>query len=212
MLLLRGATTSISSVVSKSKFQYMLLLRGATPAPERRRTLRRCFNTCSSCEEQLSQFVDHKNDEKFQYMLLLRGATGGNAAMFYMMSFQYMLLLRGATRTKCPRAQDPRVSIHAPLARSNKRERRAVTTVTRFNTCSSCEEQPAPFRSNPENEVVSIHAPLARSNSSSGGSSAGKVVSIHAPLARSNRCASTVGRRVRCFNTCSSCEEQPSGK
>ena len=34
------------------RFQYMLLLRGATDAPKRQKALQG-FNTCSSCEEQL---------------------------------------------------------------------------------------------------------------------------------------------------------------
>ena len=60
------------------------------------------------------------NDETFQYMLLLRGATGPG------------LFCRGAGR----------VSIHAPLARSNWMDFLTVTMPTRgFNTCSSCEEQ-----------------------------------------------------------------------
>ena len=56
--------------------------------------------------------------------------------------FQYMLLLRGAT-TRFVDCKDVEcVSIHAPLARSNDCGRPGGTVAGRFNTCSSCEEQP----------------------------------------------------------------------
>ena len=78
------------------------------------------FNTCSSCEEQPCQRGRFSESRKFQYMLLLRGAT--------------------QPRQVFPAA--PAVSIHAPLARSNKR--------------FACFHRPK--------LPVSIHAPLARSN------------------------------------------------
>ena len=54
MLLLRGATLRRVTRRPKTlRFQYMLLLRGATP-PRSRSSPPSCFNTCSSCEEQLS--------------------------------------------------------------------------------------------------------------------------------------------------------------
>ena len=74
-----------------------------------------------------------------------------------------MLLLRGATRKDICIKQIKLVSIHAPLARSN---RRLAAIIARHD--------------------VSIHAPLARSNSAVCGDSADSGVSIHAPLARSN--------------------------
>ena len=126
-----------------------------------------------------------------------------------------MLLLRGATVV----AQDDElakdVSIHAPLARSNYDEETAFPQILRFNTCSSCEEQPdhrdgpsglhgvsihAPLaRSNlrrvcfMDNPAVSIHAPLARSNLQFPELPLPHVVSIHAPLARSNAIAGFCG-------------------
>ena len=77
------------------------------------------FNTCSSCEEQL--------------------APAGVVSV--VVKFQYMLLLRGATELCSCAALDGRISIHAPLARSNEGE-------TGF----------------PALLAISIHAPLARSN------------------------------------------------
>ena len=101
-------------------FQYMLLLRGATflrrlfrhrppvsihaPLARSNGSRKRAevggvgFNTCSSCEEQLRPPLRIVHERRFQYMLLLRGATASP-------------LKRGAQR---------RVSIHAPLARSNR--------------------------------------------------------------------------------------------
>ncbi len=146
-----------------------------------------------------------------------------------------------------------KVSIHAPLARSNAHVWRCVLTITGFNTCSSCEEQPgdadnclllasvvsihAPLaRSNSKDRCyplhlkVSIHAPLARSNGKREKKMKFTEVSIHAPLARSNvakrsssssipfqymlllRGATNIKKIaffLFCFNTCSSCEEQP---
>ena len=127
-------------------------------------------------------------------------------------------------------ADSGEVSIHAPLARSNRFRQRATSVFTCFNTCSSCEEQldgltvdSELFRFNtcssceeqlifqhivPNRIPVSIHAPLARSNRGAERFADAPPVSIHAPLARSN-----FFRRSRCctiisFNTCSSCEEQ----
>ena len=56
---------------------------------------------------------------------------------------------------------------------------------------------------------VSIPAPLARSNRSGGAESFLERVSIPAPLARSNCRQAIPGCLRACFNTCSSCEEQP---
>ena len=119
-----------------------------------------------------------------------------------------MLLLRGATPKYRLYYSQKKVSIHAPLARSNSNSRVPRLTARCFNTCSSCEEQHlhrcrvfrfmvvsihAPLaRSNQRGEIlfaeiaVSIHAPLARSNSDPGPGNAPRLVSIHAPLARSN--------------------------
>ena len=56
-------------------FQYMLLLRGATTRKLRLMSFWTSFNTCSSCEEQLSCHWFRAPLILVQYMLLLRGAT-----------------------------------------------------------------------------------------------------------------------------------------
>ena len=73
--LARSNRRSARSCADLSLFQYMLLLRGATG--EFRSPLPRlsCFNTCSSCEEQLRARMEWNGWSQFQYMLLLRGAT-----------------------------------------------------------------------------------------------------------------------------------------
>ena len=142
MLLLRGATGAAGFVgVGIIKFQYMLLLRGATRkmnvltmdysvsihAPLARSNMFaeqvvygvKSFNTCSSCEEQRQGTMLPHSLLRFQYMLLLRGATCASAENKERNMFQYMLLLRGATQRRI-------------LRRS---------TLMCFNTCSSCEEQ-----------------------------------------------------------------------
>ena len=167
------------------RFQYMLLLRGAT---------RRVF------------LISGIYDVSIHAPL-----ARSNTAMTFQpptRSFQYMLLLRGATEEKRPYYSTIKVSIHAPLARSNttapsrntrtkrfqymlllrgaKKERSSLKTRTvfqymlllrgatrgisagksgkSFNTCSSCEEQLAFKKSLKTFKTVSIHAPLARSN------------------------------------------------
>ena len=166
-------------------FQYMLLLRGATTAP--------------SCA---------RSTLMFQYMLLLRGATGRIQNRSAASMFQYMLLLRGATGHASLVNSCIAVSIHAPLARSNKTDESTYRRRTRFNTCSSCEEQPPsdgfcyldskfqymlllrgatfPRLRHSGDGHVSIHAPLARSNLFVDIPDPATAVSIHAPLARSN--------------------------
>ena len=103
----------------------------------------------------------------------------------HLMPFQYMLLLRGATISFTVNSCSNLVSIHAPLARSNSN---CVNLLIRA--------------------MVSIHAPLARSNFRLDFFGIFVVVSIHAPLARSNCHRRGGDGSERCFNTCSSCEEQ----
>ena len=106
-------------LVSVPMFQYMLLLRGATRNWRRVRTLT-CFNTCSSCEEQLDSRRRYRQEYCFN------------------------------TCSSCEEQQPIRsglriitaVSIHAPLARSNSLPPAPRISPFCFNTCSSCEEQP----------------------------------------------------------------------
>ena len=96
-------------------------------------------------------------------MLLLRGATVSVVSAAAGAGFN--------TCSSCEEQQEKRpyystikVSIHAPLARSNAVPVKLEASVT-----------------------VSIHAPLARSNNIRARAAVKPLVSIHAPLARSNR-------------------------
>ena len=166
-------------------FQYMLLLRGAT-TKSYLLSSEKCFNTCSSCEEQLAisgllvrikmsfntcssceeqhvsgYYSDYAGgfntcsscEEQPGRTRSFGNATGFNTCssceeqlstpeiVRTVVRFQYMLLLRGATSLPHVLPKSPRVSIHAPLARSNSERLQEM-----------------------EEFGVSIHAPLARSN------------------------------------------------
>ena len=102
--------------------------------------LRDCFNTCSSCEEQLKVPAFSYWNTAFQYMLLLRGATYISFHSPISSAFQYMLLLRGATKN--PAFEGGETGFNTC---SSCEEQQHVCpspeSDVRFNTCSSCEEQ-----------------------------------------------------------------------
>ena len=119
-----------------------------------------------------------------------------------------MLLLRGATSARGGPVPGICVSIHAPLARSNKLKHRNSTRTSCFNTCSSCEEQRCGVFSSPINVRFNTCSSCEEQRNGETPYTGG-YVSIHAPLARSNH-GLTLKRFAwrRSFNTCSSCEEQ----
>ena len=163
MLLLRGATrdalcgcagrsVSIHAPLARSnqlppavivslEFQYMLLLRGATSCQDNCQDHRNVSIHAPLARSNQFTFFFDKHYCLFQYMLLLRGATFYREKSRLFFLFQYMLLLRGATILLISSDCGARVSIHAPLARSN-------TNAVKDHWV----------------DVVSIHAPLARSN------------------------------------------------
>ena len=108
------------TLLTGNVFQYMLLLRGATSIEKMRQLCNDGFQYMLLLRGATHWAGDHSGLCEFQYMLLLRGATWrwrfGKAGAW---TFQYMLLLRGATGA------------------ASDRQRRD----SRFNTCSSCEEQ-----------------------------------------------------------------------
>ena len=149
-----------------------------------------CFNTCSSCEEQLGPAVVNWKQDKFQYMLLLRGATQTRRALRRLRCVSiHAPLARSNYSGLCSGGRGAGVSIHAPLARSNSDGHGSGGEALGFNTRSSCEEQLAcpnglisisefmfqymlllrgatqPQSPERPSRNVSIHAPLARSNS-----------------------------------------------
>ena len=100
------------------KFQYMLLLRGAT------------------------QLLPQEPEfQPFQYMLLLRGAT--RFACFHRPKLPVSIHAPLARSNYFVQGSYDAVtvSIHAPLARSNEAGSPSGGSTPSFNTCSSCEEQ-----------------------------------------------------------------------
>ena len=119
MLLLRGATLKLYFKIAVFRFQYMLLLRGATFPTHRAYQIANGFNTCSSCEEQ---------------------HTFPDFPIFQLSVSIHAPLARSNIRSSIP-IERSMVSIHAPLARSNFKGLFVNLQRSRFNTCSSCEEQ-----------------------------------------------------------------------
>ena len=160
MLLLRGATRACTARGSRTGFNTCSSCE--EQQMHRTRTHDQCrFNTCSSCEEQrkppASVFQRHRFNtcSSCEEQLGTVSASGsgfntcssceeqpGSASLKSRMTrFQYMLLLRGATWNYLDSSERSKVSIHAPLSRSN--EGGEILFFRAF---------------------VSIHAPLARSN------------------------------------------------
>ena len=144
-----------------------------------------------------------------------------------------MLLLRGATLQERAQSIIMRVSIHAPLARSNNIAIRVIALMRRFNTCSSCEEQPG-LRSTAERSTKKFQYMLLlrgatcyikTTNKSKRfqymlllRGATGHYLVAHHPkmfqymllLRGATRALTASARILRSFNTCSSCEEQQS--
>ena len=119
---LARSNCSYGNLVNFSKFQYMLLLRGATPGKPVKRAAQIRFNTCSSCEEQHAGYDHHHIRRRFNTCSsceeqLMSGAAKHHSFFVSIHAplarsneahgvgntvageFQYMLLLRGATKT-----------------------------------------------------------------------------------------------------------------
>ena len=143
------------------------------------------FNTCSSCEEQRCQAQYKITTTVFQYMLLLRGATPSRLDCKYARLFQYMLLLRGATEEKRPYYSTIKVSIHAPLARSNTTAPSRNTRTKRFQ-----------------------YMLLLRGATKERSSLKTRTVFQYMLLLRGATRGISAGKSGKSFNTCSSCEEQ----
>ena len=106
------------------------------------RTKTGSFNTCSSCEEQHTSDFRSEDQSSFQYMLLLRGATSSVRRYVKERMFQYMLLLRGATQHTAVHPEPELFQYMLLLRGATSISVPASGYFLRFNTCSSCEEQP----------------------------------------------------------------------
>ena len=168
------------------------------------------FNPRSSCEERLYCKLFCDIVAEFQSTLLMRGATIHDRLTAAALElFQSTLLMRGATRTQCSLPDwFPRISIHAPHARSDAILALVVRQAISIHAPHARSDQGTPdghhrifisihaphARSDPhaiqvlqQGLPISIHAPHARSDDGSGvGAGRGSGISIHAPHARSD--------------------------
>ena len=189
----------------------MLLLRGASPHSGSVYR-RRCFNTCSSCEEQsfspceLIQLIVSIHAPLarsklspligvikfvFQYMLLLRGASDVTRTSAPSKLFQYMLLLRGAIGKRSVENADSRFNTCSSCEEQIKGQLVNLQP-SRFNTCSSCEEQDSPGVAEREARFkIGEKIRSCEEQDSPGVAERLIAVSIHAPLARSK--SATIG-------------------
>ena len=147
----------------------------------------RGFNTCSSCEEQLRRVCRQSRIRRFNTCSSCEEQLRCCAIVNPRNRFQYMLLLRGATLSPPESTSGALVSIHAPLARSNRRCAACRWLSRGFNTCSSCEEQRA------QDVFLSL-----------------QIWFQYMLLLRGATGRADLRDWSRSFNTCSSCEEQRS--
>jgi len=123
--------------------------------------------------------------------------------------FQSTLPSRGATRLTPCTLPDQAVSIHAPLARSDRGGHSGRLASRRFNPRSPREERRQRGQWRSESHAVSIHAPLARSDAACASHRRSlQGVSIHAPLARSDGAACPLSSSRNGFNPRSPREER----
>ena len=144
-------------------FQYMLLLRGATPAARAvREFLGVSIHAPLARSNLIPQEVHHTFDVSIHAPLARSNDTGCSGSGPVFVSIHAPLARSNSKTETLPGPQ--KVSIHAPLARSNLSAAIDSKISLRFNTCSSCEEQLLARASLMPYSRVSIHAPLARSN------------------------------------------------
>ena len=161
---LRGATRSGMLTLRGSVFQSTLPLRGTTCAHRSAPGYRGYFNPRSPCGERRVAFRGSATDAqfqstlplrgttrdlstgktitKFQSTLPLRGATGVHRTGTAFHIFQSTLPLRGATRGPTFLMTVLTISIHAPLAGSDRRPTARPSAMCYFNPRSPCGERP----------------------------------------------------------------------
>ena len=122
------------------------------------------FNPRSPCGERPNSDEDEGRNGIFQSTLPLRGATTGTGYI----------------------PADVPISIHAPLAGSDRFASGGYISGPDFNPRSPCGERLAVVVPAALQVCISIHAPLAGSDSHGLTSSKNDLISIHAPLAGSD--------------------------
>ena len=121
----------------------------------------------------------------FQSTLPLRGATHNRLWYNHDKKFQSTLPLRGATKVCRFWDMYNLISIHAPLAGSDRSSPNCMLSSAYFNPRSPCGERPVSCTCR-NSRGISIHAPLAGSDWMIRRYILTFVISIHAPLAGSD--------------------------
>ena len=117
---LRGATPPQHRPIVWNLFQSTLPLRGATSSSDGTSAYSAYFNPRSPCGERHHQRDDLSNIIGFQSTLPLRGATASRLSAICRSVFQSTLPLRGATLHVWRHVRLLVISIHAPLAGSDR--------------------------------------------------------------------------------------------
>ena len=208
MLLLRGATERRLRQRRNVRFQYMLLLRGATQGFQQ--LFKRGFVSIHAPLARSNEEVSSSQIGAglFQYMLLLRGATRLEVLISGQESFNTCSSCEEQLSPEFVRPDSEVVSIHAPLARSNKPPRSGAKSTFCFNTCSSCEEQ---LRGMGRRGACALfqYMLLLRGATIFAENNAVCRLFQYMLLLRGATCGFRRKQRGSlCFNTCSSCEEQ----
>ena len=168
------------------------------------------FNPHSPCGERPQIISAKLLMMTFQSTLPLRGATTLVSTLPAPFQFQSTLPLRGATDAETESENDDEISIHTPLAGSDRSHGSGYAGGSNFNPHSPCGERRvtvfadaaivydfnphSPCGERPLNEIIdwceqliSIHTPLAGSDHVFPYANAEDNISIHTPLAGSDR-------------------------
>ena len=167
-------------------------------------------------------------------MLPLRGATHGSTHGSATNGFQSTFPLRGATTRRDKTADAEKISIHVPLAGSDKPLDPPAPPTRNFNPRSPCGERPDSHTVTASGSIfqstfplrgatfpvavwryaadISIHVPLAGSDIVHQFGFVDRLISIHSPLAGSDPRTRPSSTRTTYFNPRSPCGERPDAR
>ncbi|EFT83505.1 hypothetical protein HMPREF0620_0510 [Parascardovia denticolens DSM 10105 = JCM 12538] len=127
---------------STGVFQSTLPLRGATRQASRRRRQSRDFNPRSPCGERPGPTPERDTLRNFNPRSPCGERPSSQSATSTKSQFQSTLPLRGATAVAVQVGPIARISIHAPLAGSDRFRRSRTRRPCYFNPRSPCGERP----------------------------------------------------------------------
>ena len=207
-----------------------------SPCGERRQGVKRAarsldFNPRSPCGERRQGWSALYSFNVFQSTFPLRGATHGSTHGSATNGFQSTFPLRGATTRRDKTADAEKISIHVPLAGSDKPLDPPAPPTRNFNPRSPCGERPDSHTVTASGSIfqstfplrgatfpvavwryaadISIHVPLAGSDIVHQFGFVDRLISIHAPLAGSDPRTRPSSTRTTYFNPRSPCGERP---